>query len=143
MKTTVYIMLMLLGLGQTVQAQSAKDVQIKLIEKIVGSWQLRQVVDSKSKKAKTEVSGITAFEFSPEGRYKSMSKTEAIDSGSYRLNEPQNKLYLESETRKEAPAEWLIQFKDDVLTLKPQGAAHAARLQYVFVRTKNGLSTQK
>lgn len=143
MKTTVCIILILLGLTQTIQAQSKEDIQIKLIEKIVGSWKIQQVVDAKSKKTNAGVTGITALEFSPEGRYRNFAKNVVIDSGSYRLNEPQGKLYLESETNQEKTSEWVVVIQEDKLTMQPQGAQHAAGLQYIFVRTKKGLSTNQ
>jgi len=143
MKKILYVTFLLIGFSQTVKAQSAKDVQIKLIEKVVGSWQLQEVLDSKSKKSNTSTFGITGFEFSPEGRYTSLSKGTVLDSGSYRLNEPQRKLYLESDASKENPSEWVVSFQDDRMTLKPQGVNHAAGFQYVFIRTKKGLSTSQ
>ncbi|HEY3401820.1 MAG TPA: lipocalin family protein [Ohtaekwangia sp.] len=146
MRKIIYSVLILVSLGSYAQAQSSKDIKIKLIEKIVGSWSLKEVYDSQSKTSRpgaTQSTGFSALEFSPDGEFKSFSKGVTIDSGSYRLNENQGKLYLESTETKNDPSEWAISFKNDQMVLKGQGVKHAERYHYIFIRTKEGLSTQQ
>lgn len=137
-----FILLTVMGFCLEAQAQSAKDVKVKLIEKIVGSWKIAEVTEGKSRLADNST-GISALEFSPDGKYRSLSKTEAIDSGSYRINENSNILYLESGDNRENPSEWNVSFKDNTMILKGRGQGHAQKFQYVYVRTKNGLSTNQ
>lgn len=137
-----------------VEAQEAtgnRNTPVKYIERIVGTWKLQKVIDAQRKKdrknPKDEKTGATNFqmlEFDPEGRYKSNDGSEAIDSGSYRLNEEHGRLYLESDTDK-TPTEWVLSFdKNNLMTLGvPAGDSHARRFKYVYVKTKEGLGTNQ
>jgi hypothetical protein len=123
----------------------------KLIESIVGTWQLSATLDKNKKNQPTkDTVGLAWIEFKADGKYRSGANgsngtMQPVDSGSYRLNEQQEILYLEASTDKgqisHPPAEWSISVKKDVMTLEGMGSGHAQRYRYVYNKTKEGLST--
>ena len=154
----IIVMMILFDFGQAMAqnkdvkkeiAPANKQGVIKLIASIVGKWQLDETVD-KTKKTQIEkdTSGMDWIEFRPDGKYKSGSggqtaATQPIDSGSYRLNEQNGILYLQSaisdgETS-HVPSEWTIFIKDTVMKLSARGNSHAGRYEYIYNKTKEGL----
>lgn len=124
----------------------------KLIEAVVGTWQLKETIDKNKKNGQSskDTLGIGWIEFKHDGKYRSGSNgtngsIQPIDSGSYRLNEQQGILYLEPVVDKSdishPPVEWAITVKKNVMTLEGMGSAHAKRFRYVYNKTKEGLST--
>jgi len=156
----VILLMILIGFGGTLQAQTAKDQSKtadhkKFIEMIVGNWKLKSIEDAEQKKANKNKSGaqtaqenppeqgnnaMQMIEFQPNGRYKMNSSSNAIDSGSYRLSEQHGILYLESDAT-ETPSEWSIAIKRNVLTLNGGNQEADKRYRYVYVKTKDGLGT--
>jgi hypothetical protein len=139
------------------QEKTTKDIPknretIKHIEQIVGTWKLQQITDGQQKKNKKDPNeqdessnAFQMFEFRPDGRYKSNNGTEAVDSGSYRLNEVQGILYLESDMdESQSPSEWTLTFKGQTMTIAGRGAKEdAKRFRYTYVKTKAGLGTNQ
>lgn len=126
----------------------------KLIEQIVGTWQLEATVDKSKKKAvpQKDTIGMAWLEFRPDGRYKSGSNGQGgsiqlIDSGSYRLNEEHSFLYLQSDLTQSdvshAPSEWALTLKGNAMTLRGHGSEHAERFLFTYQKTKEGLSTNQ
>jgi len=124
----------------------------KLIEAVVGTWQLQETIDKNQKKGQVskDTLGLEWIEFRPDGKYRSGNNGDGgsiqpIDSGSYRLNEQQNILYLEASADKDdvshPPSEWGITVKKNVMTLEGKGSAHAQRYRYIYNKTKDGLGT--
>lgn len=135
-------------------AQTAKDMPKdadtkKFIEMIAGTWKLKSIVDSeaKNKGKKTNQNptdqgnnAMQMLEFQPNARYKMNSSTNAVDSGSYRLNEQHAILYMESDAT-ESPTEWAISLNKNQLTLGGRGEEAEKRYKYIYVKTKDGVGT--
>ena len=123
-------------------AQTAKDTKVKMIDRILGTWQIARIYDGK-KEIATEAH-TQGFQFNIEGKYKSMIGTETIDSGSYRINEANALLYLENEKnivpgKNQKQVTWKISFSEKDNTMSMQGVGNQAkRYRYVFVKTKEG-----
>jgi hypothetical protein len=137
------------------QDKTAKDFPkraetVKLIELIVGTWQLNGIVDNaknpnKGRDKGTANNGMQILEFDRDGRYKVNNSTNAVDSGSYRMNEQQGILYLESDADDISPAEWSIAVNKNVMSLTGRntegGNQQTKRFKYVYNKTKEGLET--
>lgn len=129
-------------LQTTVFGQTKKDIPVKSIERIVGTWKATHVYNGK-KEIGTDSTGMQWVEFTPDGKYATKSKGKNAESGSYRLNENQSRLYLESEPGKD-PVEWVITFKENTMTLVSNIGPHKTQqMRYVFVKTKEGLGTNQ
>ena len=121
-------------------AQTAKDTKVKMIDRILGTWQIEKIYDGK-KEIATDAH-TQGFQFNIEGQYKSTVGAEVLDSGSYRINENNSLLYLENK-RNVVPGKnpqqvtWKISFENNTLTMQGQGP-QAKRYKYVFVKTKEG-----
>ena len=140
--------------AQTRRERTKTTPPKKLIERIVGVWQLQETVDKSKKKAvpRKDTIGIEWLEFRPDGRYKSGSNGQAgaiqpIDSGSYRINENQNLLYLQSDLDAKkishTPSEWAVTVKESAMTLVGRGDTHAERFQFIYRKVKEELSTNQ
>ena len=157
MKIKILVVAMLCSVmmasAQTASSQKEKkEPTKKLIESIVGKWQLTNVIDKNKKtEASKDTLGISWIDFRPDGKYKSGSNgtngsVQVIDSGSYRLNEQIGVLYLQSAQNdgqvSHPPVEWSLVFdKGNAMTLAGRGSAHAQRYKYVYTKTKEGLGT--
>ena len=139
-------------------AQTTKDVPkdvayTKFIERINGQWKLQRVVDVERKASKKKgqsasneqqgdqgaVEGNNAMqmiEFEDDARYRVNNSTNAIDSGSYRLNEQHGILYMESDADDITPTEWAVAVKNNTLTLTGRGNDATSRYKYVYTKTK-------
>ena len=166
MKLRLTIILLLLVVGMvTAQTKTAADFPKnqetnKIIEMLAGSWKLQGIVDeeekpsttnrrSKKSKGKKTVqvdtdesrNAMQMLEFNPDARYKVNNSTTAIDSGSYRVNEQQGVLYMESDADDVTPTEWKIDVSRKKLTLVGNDAKADARYKYIYVKVKDGVST--
>jgi hypothetical protein len=133
--------------------KNEKKQVTKLIEAIVGTWQLSATLDKNKKgQSSKDTLGLAWIEFRPDGRYRSGNNgtngtIQVVDSGAYRLNEQQEILYLQADADaakiSHPPAEWSISVKKNVMTLQGLGSGHAQRYQYIYNKTKEGLSTNQ
>ena len=144
-------------------AQTTKDIPKdvaykKFIERINGQWKLQRVVDierkvesanspnnrktqksDNQKKGTETVEGTNAMqmiEFEDDARYRVNNSTNAIDSGSYRLNEQHGILYLESDSDDITPTEWAVSIRNNTLTLTGRGNDATSRYRYVYSKSK-------
>jgi hypothetical protein len=139
--------------AQVTKDHPKKEKTEKFIEKIVGTWKLQSIVDNEKAQSKKggqaissqniEESGNIALqilELERDGRYKANSASNALDSGSYRLNEQHTLLFLESDASDITPTPWSIGFKKNKLTLESRdGADDDNRFTYVYEKKKEGL----
>lgn len=133
--------------GKDKKAHSNKDegnipvnneTPTKNIEKVVGVWEVTGIFKGTKEITNTDTAGINrSFEFTRENKYISYSDNEQIDSGTYKLNEVQHSIYLESATGNEV-AEYKIRFDNDTMTLQPAQNANAnsERFKYVYTRKR-------
>lgn len=127
----------------------------KFIERIAGQWTLQQIVDveressSKTKKGKDPqktndvetdqaTNAMSKIEFYDDARYRMNNSQQAIDSGSYRLNEQHGILYLESDND-QTPVEWKIQLQGKRLSLTGRDGEATSRYRYVYQKTKENV----
>lgn len=135
------------------QDQKGKKVVKKLIAQVVGKWQLQETVDLQKKGAvRKDTLGFDWIEFTEDGKYSLGSAgqngaVEPVDSGSYRLNEQNGTLYLESASNEgqvsQAPSEWSIAIKETEMKLASRGNNHARKYEYRYHKVKEGLSTKQ
>jgi hypothetical protein len=137
----------------SIQAQDEKGKKVtkKLISQVVGKWQLQETVDVQKKNAiRKDTLGFDWIEFGEDGKYSLGSAgqngaVQAIDSGSYRLNEQNGILYLETTSDNGAvsqvPSEWSISIKENTMKLAGRGEGHARKYEYHYQKTKEGLGT--
>jgi hypothetical protein len=125
-------------------AQRSSEQPTKEIEKILGKWELQKVYAGGREIARNPNSGTHPWiEFKPDGTYE--QNTEEIDHGSYRLNENQSTLYLESSDKKETSSittvnninEYAITIKDDVLIMQSKGPENSGTGTVKYVYAKN------
>ncbi|MBL0743850.1 hypothetical protein [Chryseolinea lacunae] len=134
-------------------AQNAKNVPDKIIASIVGSWKVSKIVSGKEDVAKNPTSGQW-IEFRSDGTY--VNHATSLDSGSYRLNENQALLYLESHVKpgvaKDSPkliTEYTIVFKDETMILQrkkeksAKGGQHVDKMKYYYQRVGEESSSVK
>jgi hypothetical protein len=115
---------------------SDKKTPVKIIEYIVGTWQVENVYKGNKDVSNTDTlaNDQRTMEFNREGKYFLFSGTEKIDSGLYRLNEQQSKLYLESQGNGN-PIEWNVTFRTNEMTLQnEQKSAKAEKIKYIYSR---------
>jgi hypothetical protein len=115
---------------------SNKKTPVKIIEYIVGTWQVENVYKGNKDVSNTDTlaNDQRTMEFNRDGKYFLFSGTEKIDSGLYRLNEQQSKLYLESQGNGN-PIEWNVTFRKNEMTLQNvQTSAKAEKLKYIYSR---------
>jgi hypothetical protein len=131
-----------------------KDVEYKkFIEQIAGQWELQQIEDAESrdnrnknlkKPSKTNDpagdqanNAMRKIEFFDNARYRMSNATNAIDSGSYRLNEQHGILYLQSDLGDTTPTEWKIALERNRLSLTGRGQEATSRYRYIYQKTKD------
>lgn len=158
MKWTI-VPIFCLVLSLNAEAQTAKDYPknvetVKLLEKVMGSWKLQRVVDEEQKNKATQNSrnstggeagkenpnlgqnGMQMVELNRNARYKLNNATTSLDSGSYRINEQQGVLYMESDADDITPTEWNVTVKDNVLTLSGREGDATSRYKYIYTRQR-------
>jgi len=142
----VVVMVLVLVMTGMANAQKNKAIHDKNIERIVGTWKIQKILSGKTEVAKNPTSGQW-IEFRTNGKY--VNKTNSVDSGSYRLNENQSVLYLESVVNKEPGkdeakniVEWTVAFQDnDSMTMQQQKKdkkPHGDVMKYVYTRIADG-----
>jgi hypothetical protein len=135
-------------------AQTAKDMPKdaktnKFVELIAGSWKLQKIVDEQNSKNQENVgktpdngqNGMEMLEFTVENRYKVNNSTNAIDSGSFRVNEQHGILYMESDQDDITPTEYKMTINGDQLTLTGRDRDAKNRYKYVYAKTEDGVNT--
>ena len=135
------------GLAQdkTAADQDNKKIPAKNIELILGTWKVQTIMSGKTEVAKNPTSGQW-IEFREDGKY--VNKANALDSGSYRLNETSSTLYLESvvntKTEGKKVTEFIIGFEGELMTMQKQQSkntnkkSHTDAMKYVYVRIADG-----
>lgn len=132
----LYVLLTLSSFSISLNAQDKKAAD-KLFGNIAGTWRMQTVYDGKKDVTKNDSASVQWMEFREDGRFKSQSGNEPLDSGSYRINENQHSLYLQSDLNKDNPAEWNIEFKENNMILIGKSTPHAQRYKYVYIKTKD------
>ncbi|MEP6736259.1 MAG: hypothetical protein ABJA70_12110 [Chryseolinea sp.] len=140
-RNNVWLAVVLLLASVVANAQPEKASPNKNIQRILGTWKIQKILSGKTEVAKNPTSGQW-IEFRSDGRY--VNKTVAMDSGSYRLNENQNVLYLESQVNSDDAkheskkiVEWTIGFDGEAMTMQQHTKtkkSNADTMQYVYVR---------
>lgn len=136
--------------AQTADDYSKTTDYQKFIERIAGQWTLEKIVDAEQRSNKNKKSGsqggdqanqgnnaMQKIEFYDDARYRMSNATQAIDSGSYRLNEQHGILYLQSDHGGTDPSEWKIELQNRKLTLTGRGEDAASRYQYVYTKSRD------
>jgi hypothetical protein len=147
-KKCVYAVVLGMLFSTALLAQDSKNVAPKTIEAIRGSWKVAKIMSGTQEVAKNPTSGQW-IAFRSDGTY--LNHATQVDSGSYRLNETQSSLYLESHVNpgqdKGSPkkiTEYKITLQDDSMILQPKNEksgkdAHADNMKYHYVRiSKDG-----
>jgi lipocalin len=137
----VWIVVALMVASFSSFAQPEKASSNKNIQRIIGTWKIQKMLSGKTEVTKNPTSGQW-IEFKTDGHY--FNKMASSDSGSYRLNENQNVLYLESQvhgdpTRHEDKkiVEWTVAFEGETMIMqqaKDNKKAHADDMKYVYTR---------
>lgn len=142
--------------AQTAGDNSKTTEYKKFIERIAGQWTLQQIVDAgkrdvsenqnQTNPARTNDvetnqanNAMQKIEFYDNARYRLNNATQAIDSGSYRLNEQHGILYLQSDIADTEPSEWKIELQNRKLTLTGRGQEADSRYQYVYNKTRKNV----
>ena len=155
------IILMSIAIAGKASAQTPADYSKttdykKFIERIAGQWTLQQIVDaekrdvsdnpnrkkpSRTNDVETDQANnaMQKIEFYDNARYRTNNATQAIDSGSYRLNEQHGILYLQSDLGDTEPSEWKIELQNRRLTLTGRGGDAASRYKYVYDKTRDSV----
>jgi ABC-type metal ion transport system substrate-binding protein len=124
-------------------AQQASQSGQKIIDLMVGTWQISKVYEGKKELKSDADTTIQTMEFTREAKFISRTNQQKIDSGLFRINENHKILYLESSENKDAPpTEWSVSLKDNTLTLAGRGSPQAASFKYLYVR-KSGAKSRK
>lgn len=102
----------------TTEVNTRKESPAKLIEILVGEWELQ---DAAASNADRQEGTMERIRFTEEARYIGYAGDEKVDSGAYRMNEQLRNLYLESEADN-VPREYEMDLQQNRLTLKPREA---------------------
>jgi hypothetical protein len=112
------------------EANTRKETPAKLIELLVGEWEIARGAAASGNQAKDG----QRLTFTEEARYIMHSGSEKIDSGAYRMNEQLHNLYLESETNEKA-MEYEVEIKTDTLILSlKEDARQSATTKQIYRR---------
>ena|SRR6186997_3680002 len=137
------------ALGFQVSAQRSNDTPDKAIESIVGKWTLDKVyAGGREITSNPNAESRSGIEFNEDGTY--ISHGDSDDRGSYRLNENQSVLYLESQEKSETTAavavprltEYTITIKENVLTMVPK-SENAGSTKYVYSRSGGATESER
>lgn len=144
LRNIIPALLLLSALGTTsLSAQHAKDTPDKMIDTIVGSWKIQKILSGKRDMGKNETSGQW-IEFMSDGKY--VNHAAALDSGSYRTDENQLILYVESNVydpgAKNSPVEigeWYVTFQEGTMILqRNDNKPSANKTKYIYARIGDG-----
>ncbi|HEY9007436.1 hypothetical protein [Ohtaekwangia sp.] len=122
--------------GSTFAQQASQSGQ-KVIDLVVGTWQISQVFDGKKQIQSTSDTLIHTIEFTREAKYITRNNSQKLDSGLFRINENHKILYLESKNNANGdahPVEWGLSLQGHILTLTGRGSPHAERFKYIYTR---------
>ncbi|HEY9046949.1 MAG TPA: lipocalin family protein [Ohtaekwangia sp.] len=122
--------------GSTFAQQASKSGQ-KIIDLVVGTWQISQVYDGKKQITSNSDTLVQTIEFTREAKYITRNNSQKIDSGLFRINENHKILYLESKNSADGearPVEWGLSLQNHILTLSGRGSPHAERFKYIYTR---------
>lgn len=117
-----------------------KETPTKIIEFIVGEWEAEEVYQGQKEVSETDtLAQDQLIEFDREGKYYRYAGNAKIDSGSYRINEQHNFLYLESSDHLAPPSGWRVSFSEDgkMFLRKIDDTEHAESFKYVYRRRTN------
>jgi hypothetical protein len=143
LKIIIHALLILSGIGTSLSAQNAEKTPEKMIDSVVGSWKIQKIVSGKTEVAKNPTSGQW-IEFKSDGTY--INHSASLDSGSYRTDENQAILYLESKVydpgTKNSPeeiGEWTVTFQEGMMTLeRNDNKPRANKTKYIYARIGDG-----
>ena len=115
-----------------------KETPTKIIEFIVGEWEAEEVYKGQKEVSDTDTLATDQImAFDREGKYSISTGSGQIDSGSYRISEQHNILYLESAEHTSPPSEWRVTFSDDgKMFLRKRDEANMEDFKFVY-RRKN------
>lgn len=144
LKRIIPALLILSGIGESsLSAQNAEKTPVKMIDSIVGTWKIQKIVSGKTEVAKNPTSGQW-IEFKSDGKY--INHSASLDSGSYRTDENQSILYLESNVydpgAKNSPmeiGEWNVAFEEGMMMLqRNDNKPRANKTKYIYARIGDG-----
>ena len=113
-----------------------KKTPTKIIEFIVGEWEAEDVYKGTQEVGSTDTLGTGAvIHFNREGQYTEYTGTEKLDSGSYRINEQHELLYLQGADGTQSRT-YKVNFSEDgkMYLRKRDDTAAAESLKYVYRR---------
>jgi hypothetical protein len=123
-------------------AQKSSKEPTLATESIVGKWQLQKVYAG-SREISNNPNATTQswIEFKPDGTYE--QSADDGDRGTYRLNEDQSIVYLESSNEKQTSSvttvntlhEFGLSIRDGVLVLQAKGDDNSGTTKYVYARS--------
>jgi hypothetical protein len=123
-------------------AQKSSKEPTLATESIVGRWQLQKVYAG-SREISNNPNATTQswIEFKPDGTYE--QSADEGDKGTYRLNEDQSIVYLESSDKKQTSSvttvntllEYGLSIREGVMTLQARGDDNAGTTKYVYSRS--------
>ena len=119
------------------QYSSGSKVSRKIVDSLVGVWQLHKAYDGKKEIPITKQRAVINFiQFTREYKYSLVMNTSKSDSGYFRANEPQRLIYLESANNpnNHTPDEWRVKILKDTLTLSKTEPANERNFRYVYAR---------
>jgi hypothetical protein len=137
-KSILMLSFMISFITVQVFAQRASTEPTLATESIVGKWELQKVYAGSREISKNPNAATQSWiEFKPDGTYEQSG--EDGDKGTYRLNEDQSVVYLESSDRKETSSvttvntmnEYSITVRAGLLTLQSRGE-NEATTKYVY-----------
>jgi hypothetical protein len=142
--TLLLFLALVLAFSFEASAQRSNEAAEKVIENIIGRWQLQKVYAGGREITSNPNGEASWIEFNEDGTYR-MQADEGNDQGSYRLNENHSVLYLESEGRKETSSavslpnltEYNITMREGTLSMQSR-TANSATTKYIYARPTEG-----
>jgi hypothetical protein len=139
---TTIIAMFLTSICYAQQAQTNEATTNKLIDHIIGKWQIKTVNGKQTANAKDKAKANqanvaqgppTEISFKRDMRYTSNSNNNAeIDSGSFRLNENHKRLYLQSDNSSRQPTEWDVVIQNNELTMQADSLKNKNHFKYSY-----------
>jgi hypothetical protein len=131
---TLSTILIVISAHSYLYSQSPAREAKKKFSDMVGAWQIREVINGNNQNVSKTSTHLEWILFTREGRFKSKMGA-ALDSGSYRMNEPNSILYLQSDTDNKT-SQWHVSFSPGVMTLSAKDNPGADQFKYIYVRSK-------
>lgn len=119
-------------------AQSSKGkAGIKLIDMLVGQWQIIKIDDgNKNTQVSSHPEAMQHIEFTREAKFIVRNNSTKADSGLFRVNESNKYIYFESANHS-YPSEWKADLKNSMLTLTKRDSTNTKPVRYVYSRRSN------